>query len=113
MELDEDVLTDCIEQGRPKPDRVGTVQSEASLAVLDAILENLAIAKKEICRCVGHRPFLVFVDVGREAPWPFLPSRGNSESRMAVEEAYYRRWCREPVFERKNTEITPASIGFG
>lgn len=108
VELDEDVLDRLHWARTTEAERGGgTVRSEASLAVLDAILENLAIAKeKRLPMCQDTGLFLVFVDVGRESTMALstIEKAIHEGCRMAVEEAYYRRSVvEEPVFERKNT----------
>lgn len=108
VELDEDVAG-RIEWARSAEVEAGggSVGSTASLAVLDAILENLRIAKeKRLPMCQDTGLFLVFVDVGAESTLPLstIEEAIHSGCLEAVEKSNYRRSVvHEPVFARKNT----------
>ena len=106
VELDEDVLGRIEWARRVKRSWGRGRWRTASLAVLDAILENLRIAKeKRLPMCQDTGLFLVFVDVGRRVrPLSTIEEAIHSGCLRAVEQAYYRRSVvSEPVFERKNT----------
>ncbi|MGE4453163.1 MAG: fumarate hydratase [Sphaerochaeta sp.] len=85
-----------------------TQGNQASLAVLDAILENLKLAKEHsLPMCQDTGMFLVFADVGRTCPL----SLAEIEKEIllgctnAVNDASFRRSIvEEPVFERNNTQ---------
>lgn len=81
--------------------------SEASLAVLDAILENLEIAERtRVPMCQDTGLFLVFVDVGTESSLSLaeIEEAIVQGCQQAVEVASYRRSVvTDPLFERKNT----------
>lgn len=108
VELDEDVL-ERIKWARSAEETKGggTVASKASIAVLDAILENLEYARElRLPMCQDTGLFLVFVDVGRESTLSLttIEEAIYTGCRDAVEEAYYRRSVvEEPVFDRINT----------
>ncbi|NCC66091.1 MAG: fumarate hydratase [Spirochaetia bacterium] len=99
--LDEDVLY-CIMKARE------TETSPSSLAVLDAIIQNLDVAKaQQLPMCQDTGMFLVFVDVGRACTLSLgdIEDAINEGCKDAVEKAYFRRSVvNEPLFERRNTE---------
>jgi len=109
VELDEGVLEKIMEAHAKESVLAESSQgSKASLAVLDAILENLSIAKKQrLPMCQDTGMFLVFADVGRACPLSLASIEqsiieGCSE---AVQNAYFRRSVvDEPVFDRENTK---------
>ena len=108
VRLPEDVLY-CIKKGREEEAAYASdVASKTSLAVFDAILQNLDIAdKKSLPMCQDTGMFAVFVDLGRACP--ILPAKIekaiNEGCLSAVEKAYYRRSVvTDPVFTRKNTQ---------
>ncbi len=108
VELDEDVLG-RIEWARAMEAKSASASqgSTASLAVLDAIIENLKIAKeRRLPMCQDTGLFLVFVDVGKESTVALsaLEAAIHEGCLAAVQEAHYRRSVvAEPVFARKNT----------
>lgn len=101
VELDDDVLA-CIQTASRQE------ESEASQAVLQAILTNLVLAKESgmpMCQDTGL--FLVFADVGRSCPLSLshIESSIMQGCSQAVEQAYFRRSIvEEPVFDRTNTQ---------
>ena len=108
VRLPEDVLS-CIKQGREEEAKHAfDVASKTSLAVFDAILQNLEIAdSKTLPMCQDTGMFTVFVDLGRAC----LLSPAKIEASItegcleAVEKAYYRRSVvTDPVFTRINTQ---------
>ncbi len=108
VRLPPDVLS-CIRNGREEEAKhVSDVASNTSLAVFDAILQNLEIAdKKTLPMCQDTGMFVVFVDLGRRCP--IIPAKIektiNEGCLDAVEKAYYRRSVvSDPVFTRKNTQ---------
>ncbi|HKL60706.1 MAG TPA: fumarate hydratase [Sphaerochaeta sp.] len=108
VRLSEDVLS-CIEKGREEEAAFATdVASKTSLAVFDAILENLKIAdKNQLPMCQDTGMFVVFVDLGRECPLTpaKIEASINEGALSAVEKAYYRRSVvSDPVFTRINTQ---------
>jgi fumarate hydratase subunit alpha len=109
VELDEDVLERIKwARGAEEAQGKGTVASKASIAVLDAILENLEYARHlKLPMCQDTGLFLVFVDVGKKSTLPLatIEEAIYTGCRDAVEEAYYRRSVvEEPVFDRINTK---------
>jgi len=108
VRLPEDVLS-CIKQGREEEAKYASdVESKTSLAVFDAILQNLEIAdKKALPMCQDTGMFIVFVDLGRRSLIaPAKIEKAINEGCLdAVEKAYYRRSVvTDPVFNRKNTQ---------
>jgi len=108
VRLPEDVLS-CIKQGREEEAKYASdVESKTSLAVFDAILQNLEIAdKKALPMCQDTGMFIVFVDMGRRSLIaPAKIEKAINEGCLdAVEKAYYRRSVvTDPVFNRKNTQ---------
>ncbi|HHT79958.1 MAG: fumarate hydratase [Sphaerochaeta sp.] len=108
VRLPSDVLS-CIRQGREEEAKnASDVAGKTSLAVFDAILENLKIADKNLLpMCQDTGMFVFFVDLGRSCP--LVPSKIekaiNEGALDAVEKAYYRRSVvTDPVFTRKNTQ---------
>ncbi len=108
VRLPEDVLY-CIKQGREEEAKhASDVASKTSLAVFDAILQNLDIADKNaLPMCQDTGMFIVFVDLGRKCPIKpaTIEASINEGCLDAVEKAYYRRSVvTDPVFTRKNTQ---------
>ncbi len=108
VRLPPDVLA-CILKGREEEEAyASSVASKSSLAVFDAILQNLEIAEKtSLPMCQDTGMFAFFVDLGRTCPLrPEAIERAINEGALdAVERAYYRRSVvTDPVFTRKNTE---------
>ncbi|NBK20715.1 MAG: fumarate hydratase [Spirochaetia bacterium] len=108
VRLPEDVLS-CIRQGREEEAKYASdVASQSSLAVFDAILQNLEIADtSSLPMCQDTGMFVAFVDLGRACP--LTPSKIeaslNEGCLSAVKKAYYRRSVvSDPVFERTNTQ---------
>jgi len=108
VRLKPDVLF-CIRQGREEEaGHASDVASNTSLAVFDAILQNLEIAdKKKLPMCQDTGMFVVFVDLGRSCP--LIPARIekaiNEGCLDAVKKAYFRcSVVRDPVFSRNNTQ---------
>ncbi|NCC63669.1 MAG: fumarate hydratase [Spirochaetia bacterium] len=99
--LDEDVVSRIVLARK-------TETNSSSLAVLDAILTNLDIARAQrLPMCQDTGMFLVFVDVGRECKISLgdIEAAINEGCKDAVENAYFRRSVvNEPLFERRNTE---------
>ena len=108
VRLPEDVLS-CIRQGREEEAKYASdIGSKSSLAVFDAILQNLEIADTHVLpMCQDTGMFVVFVDLGRDNPIRVakIESAINEGCLSAVEKAYYRRSVvTDPVFTRKNTQ---------
>jgi len=108
VRLPEDVLS-CIARGREEEaTHASDVASKTSLAVFDAILQNLEIADKHVLpMCQDTGMFVVFVDLGRTCPLvpAQIESAINEGALDAVEKAYYRRSVvKDPVFSRNNTQ---------
>jgi len=108
VRLSPDVLS-CIMQGREEEaSHASDVASRTSLAVFDAILQNLEIADNScLPMCQDTGMFAVFVDLGRSCPLaPAQIERAINEGALdAVQKAYYRRSVvTDPVFGRKNTQ---------
>ena len=101
----------CIELSPDVLDRLAWArekETEApSLAVLDAILNNLEIAKeKGLPMCQDTGMFLVFVDIGKSCSLSLASVEQAilDGCAQAVESAYFRRSVvAEPVFSRMNT----------
>ncbi len=109
VELDEGVLEKIREAHAIESAAAETsIGSQSSLAVLNAILDNLARAKEQsLPMCQDTGMFLVFVDVGRACPLSLADIEAEilEGCAAAVEEAYFRRSVViEPVFERINTQ---------
>jgi len=108
VRLSPDVLY-CIRQGREEEAKhASDIGSKTSLAVFDAILENLEIADKHaLPMCQDTGMFVVFADLGRACPLSLakIESAINEGCLDAVEKAYYRRSIvNDPVFTRTNTQ---------
>ncbi len=108
VRLSPDVLA-CIRKGREEEAKhASDVGSRTSLAVFDAILQNLEIADNtSLPMCQDTGMFLFFVDLGRSCPLApeKIENAINEGSLDAVQEAYYRRSVvRDPVFKRENTQ---------
>ncbi len=108
VRLPEDVLF-CIKRGREEEATYASdVASETSLAVFDAILQNLEIANTtSLPMCQDTGMFAVFVDLGRTCPLrpAKIEAAINDGCLEAVEKAYYRRSVvTDPVFKRNNTQ---------
>ena len=108
VRLPPDVLS-CIRQGREEEAKhASSVASKTSLAVFDAILQNLEIAdSSSLPMCQDTGMVAVFVDLGRTCPLrPSQIEKAINEGALAaVEKAYYRRSVvSDPVFTRKNTQ---------
>ncbi|MDD3904478.1 MAG: fumarate hydratase [Sphaerochaeta sp.] len=108
IRLPDDVLS-CIYQAKETEELYPQdIHSQASLSVLNAILENLELASSlSLPMCQDTGMFDVFVDLGRDCP--LLPKQVelsiNEGCLNAVQEAFYRRSVvDEPVFSRKNTQ---------
>ena len=86
----------------------------SSLAVLDAILTNLDIAKAQrLPMCQDTGMFLVFVDVGRDCKISLgdIEAAINEGCMDAVNKAYFRRSVvKDPLFERMNTQTNLPSV---
>ena len=101
LQLDDDVLRLIIQARKNET-------SVASIAVLDAILQNLDVAKaQQLPMCQDTGMFLVFVDIGRDSAL----TMGEIEMailegcKKAVEKAYFRHSVvDDPLFERRNTQ---------
>nr|WP_319472726.1 fumarate hydratase [uncultured Sphaerochaeta sp.] len=109
VELDEGVLEKIREAHAVESAASETsVGSRSSLAVLDAILDNLALAKDQsLPMCQDTGMFLVFVDVGKTCPIPLsvIEEEILEGCAIAVRQAHFRRSVVvEPVFERINTQ---------
>jgi fumarate hydratase subunit alpha len=109
VELDEGVLekireAHAIESAAAEASR----GSQASLAVLNAILDNLAQAKAQsLPMCQDTGMFLVFVDVGKACPLALaeIETEILEGCADAVKKAHFRRSVViEPVYERINTQ---------
>ena len=108
VRLSEDVLS-CIHKGREEEATFASdIPSKTSLAVFDAILENLEIAdKNKLPMCQDTGMFVVFVDLGRKCPLTpaQIEASINEGALSAVEKSYYRRSVvSDPVFTRINTQ---------
>ncbi len=108
VRLPSDVVS-CIREGRrTEATYASDVGSSTSLAVFDAILQNLEIAdKKALPMCQDTGMFVIFVDLGRSCP--IAPAKIetaiNEGCLEAVGKAFYRRSVvTDPVFTRKNTD---------
>eukprot|EP01156_Anaeramoeba_ignava_P013846 Anaeramoba_ignava/a607640_32.p2 GENE.a607640_32~~a607640_32.p2 ORF type:complete len:290 (-),score=63.41 a607640_32:600-1469(-) len=106
-ELDSEIIN-LIVDAKKKEEKKGTKQSKASLVVLDSILENLDIAKKNnIPMCQDTGMFDVFVDIGREnkSSVKTIEKAIIEACRLASEEGFFRKSVvLEPVFDRDNTK---------
>lgn len=107
LELDSSVIS-LIKKAKEKEEKETSINSKASLVVLNSILENLEISKKtKIPMCQDTGMFDVFVDIGRD----------NKNSLAAIEKAiikactlasdegnFRKSVVSEPVFDRVNTK---------
>ncbi len=88
--------------------------SRASIAVLDAILENLRLSKDEwIPMCQDTGMFDVFVDVGRDSTLSLseIEEAITSGCEAGAKEGYFRpSVVEEPLFGRKNTKTNMPPI---
>ncbi|WP_320129539.1 fumarate hydratase [uncultured Sphaerochaeta sp.] len=107
VHLGQDVLA-CLDQAiMQESEDLDDIHGQASLTVLKAIKENLAIADKTgLPMCQDTGMFDVFIALGRTCP--LLPAQIEKAiiqgCKDAVVKASFRRSVvEEPVFERKNT----------
>ncbi|NLK06424.1 MAG: fumarate hydratase [Spirochaetales bacterium] len=115
MKLAEHIANELIHAVTHVPDDVlqrllwaqKTETSEASKAVLAAILKNLEIADAQhLPMCQDTGMFLVFVDVGKSCPLGLAAIEAAilEGCSLAVDKAYYRHSVvEEPVYARNNT----------
>ncbi len=105
--LDEDVVSRIVLARK-------TETNSSSLAVLDAILTNLDIARAQwLPMCQDTGMFLVFVDVGRECKISLgdIEAAINEGCMDAVKKANFRRSVvKDPLFERMNTQTNLPSV---
>lgn len=107
VELDDSILS-LIEKARDKEAKSDSVQSKASLVVLNSILDNLKISKQtKIPMCQDTGMFDVFVDIGRDnkSSLKSIEEAIKEACSLASKEANYRKSVvEEPIFDRKNTK---------
>ncbi|MGD1821318.1 MAG: fumarate hydratase [Pleomorphochaeta sp.] len=107
IELDKSIL-DLIVEARDKEATKNTLESKASLVVLNSILENLQLSKKtKIPMCQDTGMFDVFVDIGRDnkSQLKDIETAIKKACALASEKGNYRKSVvSEPVFDRNNTK---------
>ncbi len=116
IELDESLIN-LIKKAKEKELLFQTKESSSSLVVLNSILENLEIARKnKIPMCQDTGMFDVFVDIGRDnkSQLSTIEKAINKACLLASDEGHFRKSVvKEPVFDRENTKNNlPAIITY-
>lgn len=115
-ELDPSII-ELIKKAKDKEEKEHNKNSQASLIVLNSIIDNLELSKKNnIPMCQDTGMFDVFVDIGRDnkSDISSIEKAIKRACALASEEGDFRKSVvKEPVFDRINTKTNlPAIISY-